>query len=82
MDSGYISLTKCLKIIKIKLASDTSNTQLRLNPLSRLEMSLSPEIMKIDEAVELLGYGSREELVLCVIRRFLDRYHIPKIRAR
>ncbi|NQT09506.1 hypothetical protein HQ586_10555 [Candidatus Bathyarchaeota archaeon] len=45
-------------------------------------MSLSPEIMKIDEAVELLGYGSREELVLCVIRRFLDRYHIPKIRAR
>ena len=54
-----------------------------LDPLSRLEMSLSPEIMeRIDEAVELLGYSSREDLVLCVIRRFLDRYLIPKIRAR
>ena len=46
-------------------------------------MSLSPEIMeRIDEAVEFLDYGSREELVLCVLRRFLDRYHIPEIRAR
>ena len=50
--------------------------------MSRLEMSLSPEIMeRIDEAVELLGYSSREELVLCVIRRFLDRHCIPKARA-
>lgn len=41
-------------------------------------MSLSPDIVeRIDEAVELLGYGSREELVICVIRRFLDRYHLP-----
>ncbi len=50
--------------------------------MSRLEIALSPEITeRIDEAVELLGYGSREELVLCVLRRFLDQYHIP-IRAR
>jgi len=40
-----------------------------------LEVSLSPEIAeRLDEAVELLGYGSREELVLCVLRRFLDKY--------
>lgn len=46
-------------------------------------MSLSPEITeRIDEAVEFLDYGSREELVLCVLRRFLDRYHIPEIKAR
>jgi len=46
-------------------------------------MSLSPEIMeRIDEAVEFLDYGSREELVLCIIRRFLDLYRIPKIRVR
>ena len=46
-------------------------------------MSLSPEITeRLDEAVELLGYGSREELVLCVIRRFLDQCYLPKIGAR
>ncbi len=50
--------------------------------MSRLEDSLSPEVTeRMDEVVELLGYGSREELVLCVLRRFLDQYHIP-IRAR
>ena len=51
--------------------------------MSRLEMSFTPEVTeRLDEAVELLGYGSREELVLCVLRRFLDRYHLPEIRAR
>ncbi len=46
--------------------------------MSRLEVSLSPEVMeRMDEVVELLGYVSREELVLCVLRRFLDQYHIP-----
>jgi metal-responsive CopG/Arc/MetJ family transcriptional regulator len=46
-----------------------------------LEVSLSPEAMeRMDEVVELLGYGSREELVLCIIRRFLDRYCISEIR--
>ena len=51
--------------------------------MSRLEVSLSPEIMeRMDEVVELLGYGSREELVLCVIRRFLDKHNSRCIRAR
>ena len=50
--------------------------------MSRLEISLSPEITeRMDEVIELLGYGSREELVLCVLRRFLDQYRIP-IKAR
>ena len=50
--------------------------------MSRLEISLSPEVMeRMDEVIELLGYGSREELVLCVLRRFLDQYCIP-IKAR
>ena len=41
-------------------------------------MSLDSEIVeRLDEVVELLGYGSREELVLCVLRRFLDQYRIP-----
>jgi len=77
-----MSLTRCLGIIKVKLTSDISYTQLRLSPLSRLELSLSPEVTeRLEEAVELLGYGNREELVLCVLRRFLDRYHLPEIRA-
>jgi metal-responsive CopG/Arc/MetJ family transcriptional regulator len=47
-----------------------------------LEVSLSPEVMKsLDEVVELLDFGSREELVLCVLRRFLDRYRFPDIKA-
>jgi len=46
-------------------------------------MSFSPEVLgRIDEAVELLGYGSREELVLCVMRRFLDRCRLPRIGVR
>jgi len=51
--------------------------------LSRVEMSLPSDIAeRLDEAVELLDYGSREELILCIIRRFLDGCHIPKIKAR
>ncbi|MBA7670310.1 hypothetical protein ES703_78455 [subsurface metagenome] len=50
--------------------------------MSRVELSLSPEITeRLDKVVELLGYGSREDLVLYVIRRFLDRYYIPEIGA-
>jgi len=50
--------------------------------LSMLELSLSPEMAeRLDEAVELLDYGSSEELVLCIIRRFLDGCPIPKISA-
>ncbi len=46
-------------------------------------MSLSPEMMeRLEKTVELLGYKSREELVLRIIRRFVDKYRIPKIMAR
>jgi len=45
-------------------------------------MSFSPEVTeRLEEAVELLGYGSREELVLCVLRRFLDKYSSQCLRA-
>jgi len=48
-----------------------------------LEVSFTPEFAeRLDEAVELLGYSSREELVLCVVRRFLDKYSSQCIKAR
>lgn len=51
--------------------------------MENLEISLTPELMKrIDEVFELLGYNSREELVQCIIRRFLDKYHSQYIIAR
>jgi len=74
---------KYLSFIKVKLGFDISDTQPRLDPLSRLELSLSPEVTeRLEEAVELLGYSSSKELVTCIIRRFLDRYRIPEISAR
>ena len=43
--------------------------------MKKLELSLTPELSeRIDDAVELLGYDSREELVRCIILRFLDKY--------
>ena len=60
-----------------------SDTQPRLKPLSRLELSLSPEFTeRLDEAVELLGYSSSKELVHCIIRRFLDKHNSQCIKAR
>ena len=47
-----------------------------------MEISLPPELMKrIDEAIELLGYNSREELARCAISRFVDKYPTPKPKA-
>jgi len=47
----------------------------QVEPLKKLELSLTPELSeRIDDAVELLGYDSREELVRCIILRFLDKY--------
>jgi metal-responsive CopG/Arc/MetJ family transcriptional regulator len=41
----------------------------------RLEITLSEELLKrVDEVVEVLGFGSREEFVLAAVRRLLDRY--------
>jgi len=40
-----------------------------------LEIYLAPELVeRMDEVVELLDLGSREELVRCAIRRYVDRY--------
>jgi len=50
--------------------------------LEKLEISLTPELMKrIDEAVELLDYNSREELARCAILRFVDKYPTPEPKA-
>ena len=39
----------------------------------KLEISLTPELVeRMDDLVELLDLGSREELVLCAIRRYVD----------
>ena len=51
--------------------------------MSRLEMSFTSEVAeRLDEVVELLGYGGREELVRCVVRRFLDQCRLPRIGPR
>jgi len=45
--------------------------------MERLEIHLAPELAeRMDEVVELLGIGSREELALSAIRRYVDRYFI------
>lgn len=50
--------------------------------LEKLEISLDPELIKrIDEVVELIGYNSREELILCAIRRYADKYRSQYIKA-
>ena len=41
----------------------------------KLEVTLTPEIAeRMDYLVELLDLGSRENLVLCAIRRYVDKY--------
>jgi metal-responsive CopG/Arc/MetJ family transcriptional regulator len=50
--------------------------------MEKLEISLTPELMKrIDDVVELLDLHSREDLVLSAVLRFVDRCHLPEIRA-
>lgn len=44
----------------------------------KLPVPLDPELIeRIDKVVELLGLNSREELVRCAIRRFVDKYQSP-----
>ena len=49
--------------------------------MEKLEINLTPELVeRMDDVVELIGLGSREELVICAIRRYVDRYFIiPKV---
>ncbi len=52
-----------------------------MNVLEKLEISLDPELMKrIDDVFELLGFNSREEMIQCTIRRFVDKHHSPHIK--
>ncbi len=68
--------------IKVNWVSDNLSTP-EVESLSKLEISFTSEVAeRLDEVVELLGYGSGEELVRCVMRRFLDRCHLPRIGAR
>ena len=42
-----------------------------------LEIHLTPELVKrMDDVVDLLDLDSKEELVRCAIRRYVDRYVI------
>jgi len=43
----------------------------------KLEITLTPELAeRMDYVVELLDFVSRENLVLCAIRRYVDQYFI------
>ena len=45
--------------------------------MEKLEIHLTPELVeRMDVVVELLDLGSREELVRCAIRRYVDQYFI------
>jgi len=48
--------------------------------VDKLEINLTPELVeRMDVIVELLDLGSKEELIRCAIRRYVDRYFIiPK----
>lgn len=71
-----------MKFINVKGTLEHFKYSTLVKPLEKLEISLTPELMKkIDDDAELLDYGSREELVICVIRRFLDKYQSPYIRS-
>jgi len=55
---------------------------MRTREAEKLEVTLTPELAeRMDHIVELLDLGSRENLVLCAIRRFLDRYPTLAIKA-
>ena len=67
-----------MKFINVKCNLEHLTYSTLVKPLEKLEISLTPELIKkIDDVTELLDYGSREELVICVLRRFLDKYHLP-----
>lgn len=41
----------------------------------RVLVVLSAEFLRqLDEVVELLGFGTREELIVAAVRRFVDKY--------
>ena len=45
--------------------------------MEKLEINLTPErVERMDDVVDLLDLDSKEELVRCAIRRYVDRYII------
>jgi metal-responsive CopG/Arc/MetJ family transcriptional regulator len=45
--------------------------------MEKLEISLTLELMRrVDEIVELLSFGSREEFLMAAVRRLVDHYLI------
>ena len=45
--------------------------------MDKLEITLNPELVdRMDDVVELLDLGNREEPVRCAVRRYVDRYCI------
>ena len=45
--------------------------------MEKLEISLTSELVeKLDNVVELLDLDSREELIQCAIRRYVDKYFL------
>ena len=51
--------------------------------MEKLEIALTEELLeKIDELLELLGFSSREELVVAAVLRLVDKYSKLAIRAR
>ena len=49
----------------------------------KFPVPLDPELLeRIDKVVELLGLNSREELIRCAIRRFVDKYQSPYIKVQ
>ena len=53
-----------------------------MKSLEKLEISLDLELVKkMDGIVALLGYESRDEMIQCALRRFVDKHHSPFIKA-
>ena len=50
--------------------------------MEKLEIHLAPELVeRMDEVFDLLDLGSREELIRCTVRRYVDRYFIASKRT-
>lgn len=67
-----------LQFIKVKRSLGRLEYPAQVKPLmEKLEISLTLELMRrVDEIVELLSFGSREEFLMAAVRRLVDHYLI------
>jgi len=67
-----------LQFIKVKRSLGHLEYPAQVKPLmEKLEISLTLELMRrVDEIVELLSFGSREEFLMAAVRRLVDHYLI------